>query len=562
VSLKPVVTPQYISDLISAVDSRTKLPDPNDYLPPLAESQVNPSDVSFKPDVHRKTLFSGKQFIFLSASQYKKLNAVISSAGGMTALMDESVDVDTEQSRLVVDGTCVMSCDITPDVTDARKVWLQRVLQLLARSGRRMITESEVGFAVLYCSTSQFCNPAMTPETRSAALPMQSFSVPVVSQMPASSQHPVSQMPHPPLPASSQHPITQIPRSVVAQVKQEPVSQDTVTRPAVALTSKRIRVENSENVDADQHRTKQARLDCIPNTEIIDSTNVNSTVALPAVEMGLHQHEIQEYSASVKVESTFVADSMVTDSKYTDNSDDIVPVNNGGLIHQECHPAVEVADANIRIVSNSSKGSESTDGQSKRVGNSQGRKTLLEMSHVDDDDDVSCHQRVDTRLKEEQAQSCSSNQASGIMSRANITNDIQLNIPEGFLSARIPITIRRDPDCLMEVNLPVGAVVTEDCSLVVQRVLMPASSQNNTVSNCSTTWKGQQVKNFKRFKKSSAFSLLPRCIIGGRDLVVYNEITPQQQEWFENGLQAERTSNNTNKLSQELFNWEPPKRRK
>ena len=39
------------------------------YLPPLAESQVNPSDVSFKPNTLRKDLFNGKTFIFLSAAQ-------------------------------------------------------------------------------------------------------------------------------------------------------------------------------------------------------------------------------------------------------------------------------------------------------------------------------------------------------------------------------------------------------------------------------------------------------------------------------------------------------------
>ena len=39
------------------------------YLPPLAESQVNPSEISFRPNLLRKSLFSGKIFYFLTAAQ-------------------------------------------------------------------------------------------------------------------------------------------------------------------------------------------------------------------------------------------------------------------------------------------------------------------------------------------------------------------------------------------------------------------------------------------------------------------------------------------------------------
>ena len=39
------------------------------YLPPIAESQVNPDSVSFSPDARRTTLFRGMKFIFLSQRQ-------------------------------------------------------------------------------------------------------------------------------------------------------------------------------------------------------------------------------------------------------------------------------------------------------------------------------------------------------------------------------------------------------------------------------------------------------------------------------------------------------------
>jgi len=57
-----------------------------------------------------------------------------------------------------------------------------------------------------------------------------------------------------------------------------------------------------------------------------------------------------------------------------------------------------------------------------------------------------------------------------------------------------------------EENLPVGAVVTEECNLVVRR--NPRATEQQSIANTQvqqlTTWKGQQVKNFKRFQKVCA----------------------------------------------------------
>ena len=39
------------------------------YLPPLAESQLNPNEISFRPNLLRKSLFVGKRFYFLTANQ-------------------------------------------------------------------------------------------------------------------------------------------------------------------------------------------------------------------------------------------------------------------------------------------------------------------------------------------------------------------------------------------------------------------------------------------------------------------------------------------------------------
>lgn len=103
-------------------------------------------------------------------------------------------------------------------------------------------------------------------------------------------------------------------------------------------------------------------------------------------------------------------------------------------------------------------------------------------------------------------------------------------------------------------EVPVGVVMVEERNLIIRHY--------STAVSKHVIWQGQRVKNFKRFKKNSSFAVLPRCIIGGRDLVPYQSLTLQQKEWFQNGLETESQSQNTDKLSQELFNWEPLKRRK
>jgi hypothetical protein len=46
---------------------------PFSFLPPLAESQINPNEVSFSAEPSRQTLFQGKMFIFLTSKQVNKI---------------------------------------------------------------------------------------------------------------------------------------------------------------------------------------------------------------------------------------------------------------------------------------------------------------------------------------------------------------------------------------------------------------------------------------------------------------------------------------------------------
>lgn len=69
IAQKSIVTPNYLEAFVKATKSQNPAPDPMSYLPPLAESQLDPDKVSFKANPKRAELFVGRIFIFLNTKQ-------------------------------------------------------------------------------------------------------------------------------------------------------------------------------------------------------------------------------------------------------------------------------------------------------------------------------------------------------------------------------------------------------------------------------------------------------------------------------------------------------------
>ncbi|XP_041375174.1 nibrin-like isoform X2 [Gigantopelta aegis] len=187
VSLKAVVMPKYLEDFVSFLKGEGSEPDTQEYLPPIAESQVNPDNVSFGPDARRTTLFRGMKFIFLSQRQFKKMSLAIELAGGVPILMEEGTD-DNSDEVLTEDGTVVMNCG--PDeqqlLSENGKRWFHHVQNYLKKKQKQLIQDSEIGYAVLYSSTERHCNPDIDTAQHLMPLPSQSLSerVAVPSQLP------------------------------------------------------------------------------------------------------------------------------------------------------------------------------------------------------------------------------------------------------------------------------------------------------------------------------------------------------------------------------------------
>jgi len=484
VSLKHVVTPQFLIDMVSACETRTKLPDPNDYLPPLAESQVNPNEISFRPNLLRKSLFAGKRFYFVTADQFTKLRVVIQSAGGQVVLCNN--DICPSDVELLSDSACIMWCDVLSESNSGRQSWIQHIQQLLAKNQKRMILESEIGFAVLYCSTTRYCNPSASidmhdKDTNAGGVqPVPNLCDSVVSQKVSDYQHT--------MPSSEQV-------SRVEEAHQFPTA------------ASHTRQNSSKHAANSLHQVNVAN-------KVVSTDNISGSVTAPEKQFmntGVLDNDEKEceYSASVKVDSSFVPDSLALD-------------------------VIKSEDSDVDVLNQS--------GSDKRMEVNSG----------------SAHTKRQLQIPEHQHQLQHMTQQSA--GNADVPQHEQKSEP-GTVAAVAPSSSKRASNVMLQqpsfTEAPAGVVMVEERNLVIQNYPTAEVSVSKHV-----TWQGQRVKNFKRFRKNSSFAVLPRCIIGGRDLVPHEALTLQQKEWFQNGLNTQSQSQNTDKLSQELFNWEPLKRRK
>ncbi|KAM6909660.1 nibrin [Xenentodon cancila] len=167
---RPIVKPEFFSELNNAVQQRLPLPKAESFIPEIDEPSLNKQDVDLTTVPGRNQLFSGKTFIFLRSKQLKRLSAVVSFGGGTSQLLEEgSLPRDLLESphSCVVDVTAASSQASPPPPSSAK--WTNSVRSILQRKGRRVITESEIGLAAIYASCDNYCNPS-APLTGSDAV--------------------------------------------------------------------------------------------------------------------------------------------------------------------------------------------------------------------------------------------------------------------------------------------------------------------------------------------------------------------------------------------------------
>jgi len=146
ISQKHIVTKNYFDDLVDrAACLSLKEANPAKYLPELAEENLD--DVDFEPLPSRKVLFKGKKLVFFNNSQLQKMQNLIELAAGECELFNKSM---TTKEALV---------NFLFINYEDENEHLKRLTPMLDNLNKRLVDETEIGLAILYCSMKKYCNP-------------------------------------------------------------------------------------------------------------------------------------------------------------------------------------------------------------------------------------------------------------------------------------------------------------------------------------------------------------------------------------------------------------------
>nr|XP_044999752.1 nibrin [Jaculus jaculus] len=174
---RPIVKPEYFSEFLKAVQSKKEPPQIERFYPPIDEPAIGNKNVDLSGRQERKHIFKGKTFVFLSAKQHKKLSSAVLFGGGEARLITE--EDEEEDSFFSAPGTCVIDVGITNTqivIPDSQKSWIHAIMDMLHRQGLRPIPEAEIGLAVIFMTTENYCDPRGQPSTEIKSTPGSSLS--------------------------------------------------------------------------------------------------------------------------------------------------------------------------------------------------------------------------------------------------------------------------------------------------------------------------------------------------------------------------------------------------
>lgn len=163
---RPIVKPEYFSEFLKAVESKKQLPEIESFYPPIDEPVIGSKSIDLSGREERKQIFKGKTFLFLNAKQHKKLSSAVVLGGGKARLL--ITEEKEEDSFFSAPGTCVVDTGITNTqslIPDSQKEWIQLIMDVLQRQGLRPIPEAEIGLAVIFMTTENYCDPRGQPYT-------------------------------------------------------------------------------------------------------------------------------------------------------------------------------------------------------------------------------------------------------------------------------------------------------------------------------------------------------------------------------------------------------------
>ncbi|XP_054548092.1 nibrin isoform X2 [Talpa occidentalis] len=174
---RPIVKPEYFTEYVKAIQSKKQAPQIESFYPAIDEPTIGSKNIDLSKRKERRQIFKGKTFIFLNVKQHKKLSSAIIFGGGNARLITE--ENEEEDSFFSTPGTCVVDVGVTNSQTlllDPQKKWIHSIMDMLQRQGLRPIPEAEIGLAVIFMTTKNYCDPQALASTELKTTPGPSIS--------------------------------------------------------------------------------------------------------------------------------------------------------------------------------------------------------------------------------------------------------------------------------------------------------------------------------------------------------------------------------------------------
>lgn len=158
-SAKPIVTNAYWEAVDTAVKESKELPKIEDFLPKVKEEWLKVCSNLFLPNEKRSTLFKGLSFVHFCTKQYFAYASLITAAGGKSCVYPTKRPLTprdlTAKNAIVIQQPTNDSSQLTQAIIADYPV----IYHKLQGVKRRMISDSEIPLAILYCTTEIYCNP-------------------------------------------------------------------------------------------------------------------------------------------------------------------------------------------------------------------------------------------------------------------------------------------------------------------------------------------------------------------------------------------------------------------
>ncbi|KAM6967472.1 nibrin [Aplochiton taeniatus] len=156
---RPIVRPEFFTVLSKALQEKRPAPQVESFIQEVDEPCLRNVEVDMGSRPERKSLFTGKTFLFLGSKQLKRLSSAVSFGGGRSQLLEEgSLPVSLLESPL----SCVvnMATGNSQALSASTQKWSESIGKILHKKSLRFIPESEIALAAMFITCDKYCNPS------------------------------------------------------------------------------------------------------------------------------------------------------------------------------------------------------------------------------------------------------------------------------------------------------------------------------------------------------------------------------------------------------------------